>query len=107
MRIGIVLSTNEPEMAWNALRFGVTAVKSGHTVKLFLLARGVEVETIRDARFDVAGQLGAFVSAGGRVFACGTCLTQRNMEATEACPASSMKELLAIVAESDKVLTFG
>src|SRR3990172_3977557 len=72
MKIGIVLGTNAPEVAWNALRFGVTARDEGHAVRMFLVNSGVEVERIRDPKFDVPKQLERFVKRGGQVLACGT-----------------------------------
>ena len=39
MKIGIIIETKEPEKAWNAFRFAVTAKKQGHKVKVFLMGR--------------------------------------------------------------------
>ena len=107
MKIGIVLSTKDPEAAWNALRFGVTGRRSGHTVRMFLMNAGVELEDIRDPKFDVPDQLRKYREGGGEILACGTCLDTRDKEGTETCPTSTMAELLAIVEQSDRVLTFG
>ncbi|MDO8339416.1 MAG: hypothetical protein Q7T16_02050 [Candidatus Burarchaeum sp.] len=41
MKIGIVIGTNEPEVVWNAFRFGNVSLKAGHEVKVFLLNKGV------------------------------------------------------------------
>lgn len=30
MKLGIIIETNDPEKAWNALRFANTALKAGH-----------------------------------------------------------------------------
>jgi len=35
MMIGIIISTNEPEVVWNAFRFGNVALGESHTVKVF------------------------------------------------------------------------
>ena len=48
MKLGIILETKEPEKAWNALRFGVTASKQGHKVKFFLMGEAVEIESIKN-----------------------------------------------------------
>jgi uncharacterized protein involved in oxidation of intracellular sulfur len=48
MRIRIILETNEPEKAWNALRFANTAVRRSTRSKVFLMSAGVEVETSFD-----------------------------------------------------------
>jgi len=47
-----------------------------------------------------------FLGAGGKVFACGTCLKQRNSPGSNLCPISTMQDMYKIVAESDKILTF-
>lgn len=106
MKLGLVLNTKEPETVWNALRFGVTALLGGHEVKAFLLGNAVEIEKIHNAKFDVSGQIQKFLSVGGKLMACGTCLKMRKIDSIELCPISSMHDLLEIVEESDRVLTF-
>ncbi|MWV39051.1 DsrE family protein [Natrialba sp. INN-245] len=105
--MGIVLETADPERAWNALRFGITAVENGHDVSVFLLGEGVEAEEITDDQFDVRDRMEAFVDAGGDLQACGTCLELRNSEESEYCPMSTMADLLEVVTSSDRVLTIG
>jgi len=43
---------------------------------------------------------------GGKIYACGSCIKSREQEETEMCPISTMKDMYAIVKESDKVVTF-
>lgn len=107
MKIGIVLSTNEPESVWNAFRFGVTSLKAGHEVKAFLMNRGVEAEDVNDGKYDVREQINAFTGNRGQILACGTCMKSRQKEASNVCPISTMNDLLKMVEESDKILTFG
>ncbi|HLE76096.1 MAG TPA: sulfur reduction protein DsrE [Candidatus Bathyarchaeia archaeon] len=57
MNLGIVMSTNEAEEIWNAFRLGNVALKENHTVKVFLVNKGVEAEDIKSERFPVAEQL--------------------------------------------------
>lgn len=106
MKLGIILNTNDPETAWNALRLGNEALGSGNEVTVFLLGSGVEVELIRDEAFDVAGVLGKFLDSRGEVLACGTCLESRQQEGG-ACPISTMSQLVEMIAQSDRVVTFG
>ena len=106
MKLGIVLNTNHPETAWNALRLGNEAISEGHEVSLFLLGSGVELETIKDKTFDVAKVLKKFLDSGGDIMACGTCLSVRHQEAG-VCPLSTMSELVKIITESDRVVTLG
>ena len=107
MKIGIVIGTNEPEAVWNAFRFGVTALKSTHEVKVFLMNKGVEAEDIKDVKYNISGQIGQYVAANGSILACGTCLKARQKKASNVCPISTMNELLKMVEESDRILTFG
>lgn len=105
--IGIVLETSDPERAWNAFRFGITALEDGHEVSVFLLGEGVEAEEITDDQFDVRDRMEAFDDAGGELLACGTCLKIRDSDESEVCPISTMSDLLEMVTASDRVLTIG
>ena len=106
MKLGIILNTNIPETVFNALRLANTALGAGHTVNIFLLGPGVEIESIDNKKFDVADVLDKFVKGKGNLYACGTCLRIRQQEAG-VCPVSSMAQLLEIITSSDKVVTFG
>lgn len=106
MKLGMILETMEFEKAWNAFRFAVTARKAGHEVKVFLMGEAVECENLTHDKYDVAGQLKAFIKAGGDVLACGTCLKSRMLDGSESCPISTMKDCLAVVEWADKVVTF-
>ena len=46
------------------------------------------------------------LDSGGKIFACGTCLKQRNSAGSNLCPISTMKNMYDIIKESDKVVTF-
>ena len=107
MKIGIILNTNEPETAWNALRLGVAAIDGGHDVKIFFLGKGVESENIKDGMFDVKKMLGTFKKKSSFLLACGTCLKARGEEQIGVCSISTKEDLLKLVEESDKILTFG
>lgn len=106
MKIGIVIYSNEPETVWNAFRFCNFALKEGDEVKVFLLAKGVECESIDTDKFKVTEEMQSFVNSGGKIFACGTCLKIRQSEGSEMCPLSTMKNLYEIMKESDKIVTF-
>jgi uncharacterized protein involved in oxidation of intracellular sulfur len=107
MRIGLVISTNEPELVWNAFRYGVKAIEKKHSVKVFLLGRGVESEELDDSKFNVKKMMKDFADKGGRILTCGTCLKIRGKGGTELCPISSMQDMVDLTVESDRVLTFG
>ncbi len=107
MKFGIVLGTKKPEPAWNAFRFGITSLKANHEVKVFLINEGVEIEDTKDEKYNVKEQVDSFIENKGKILACGTCLKSRQKESTTTCPISTMKDLLKLVEESDKILTFG
>ena len=106
MKLAIVLNTNNSESAWNALRLGNTALKAGHEVGVFLMGSGVEIENIKDQTYDVAGTLNTFLNSKGELLACGTCLKSRHQDGG-ACPISTMAQLVQLIVESDKVISFG
>ena len=106
MKIGIVIYSTDSETVWNAFRLGVFSLKQKDSVKVFLLAKGVECEKLNTEQFKVTDMMQSFVDAGGQILACGTCLKLRHSEGTELCPLSMMKDLYEIVKESDKVISF-
>jgi sulfur relay (sulfurtransferase) complex TusBCD TusD component (DsrE family) len=106
MKIGLIISNTDPELVWNALRFANTAILGGHQAKIFLLGAGVEIENIKSQKkFNVQEQLQKFNELSGTMLACGTCIKSRQMQFA-LCPISTMKDMLKIVEESDKVMTF-
>jgi len=106
MKIGLVIYSNDPETVWNAFRLGNFALKQGDAVRAFLLAKGVECESLDTEQFKVTEQMQSFTDVGGQLFACGTCLKIRNSEGSQMCPLSTMKDLYEIVTQSDRVVTF-
>jgi len=106
MKIGMVIYSNDPETVWNAFRFGNFAIGEGDSVKVFLLAKGVECETLNTDKFKVTDQIKRFVENGEKIFACGTCLNIRKKEGSEMCPLSTMQDMYDIIKWSNKVMTF-
>ncbi|MBN8545413.1 MAG: DsrE family protein [Ignavibacteria bacterium] len=106
MKIGIIIETKEFEKAWNAFRFAVTSLKQGHETKVFLMGEAVECEGLTHEKYNVDEQLKLFVSLGGELLACGTCLKSRQLEDTTSCPVSTMVDCLNMVVWADKTVTF-
>ena len=102
-----MLSTNDPEEVWNAFRFANVTLKENHTVRVFLVNKGVEAEDIKSEKFPVAEQLRQFVDSKGELLACGTCMKARMKESSDFCPIATMKDLLDIVVWSDRLVSFG
>lgn len=106
MKLGLVIYSNDPETVWNAFRFGNFSIKQGDEVKVFLLAKGVECESLDSEDFNITEQARGLIDSGGKIFACGTCLKLRNTRGSDICPISSMKDLYQIVKECEKIMTF-
>jgi uncharacterized protein involved in oxidation of intracellular sulfur len=105
MKLGMVITQTDPETVFNALRLALYAVKQGDEVKIFLSGRGVEIDKIEDARFNVKAEAEKFLAAGGKFLACGTCLQIRNSGGSEICPLSTLKDHYEIVRDSDRLVT--
>ena len=106
MKIGIIIYSNDSETVWNAIRFGNFALNEGDEVKLFMLGKGVECESMDTDKFNVTEQMQTLVGNGGEILACGSCLKIRQSEGSEMCPMSTMADLYEVVKSCDKVLTF-
>lgn len=106
MKFAITLSTADPETAFNALRLGNFARTQGDEVGLFLIGTGVALEQAADLQFDVIGQARKLREAGGRIMACGACLTLRESQGSEGCQLSTMKDLYALIRDADRVVSF-
>ena len=106
MKLGIVISQIDPETVWNAFRFANFSMNKGHTVRTFLIGKGVECVEIVNKDFPVIDEINKYVESKGEIFACGTCLVSRNKEGTPICPMSTMNDLMELVEESDKIVSF-
>jgi uncharacterized protein involved in oxidation of intracellular sulfur len=106
MKLCVILSTNEPETVFNALRLATFSVGKGDDVGIFLLGKAVELDRIESEQFDVRKQAEALLAAGGRIMACGTCLKLRDSGGTEICPLSTMNDLYQLIRDADRVVSF-
>ena len=87
------------------ISFGSFRIKKGDSVQVFLLANGVECESLDTEKFKVTEQMQSFADNGGEILACGTCLKIRNSEGSELCPLSTMQDLYNLINDSDKVIS--
>ncbi|NQE45940.1 hypothetical protein C5S31_07960 [ANME-1 cluster archaeon GoMg2] len=106
MKVGIVIYSNESETVWNAFRVGNFALTEGDEVKVFLLGKGVECESLDTDKFMVTEQMQTLVDNGGEILACGSCLKIRQSGGSEMCPLSTMNDLYELITGSDRVVTF-
>jgi uncharacterized protein involved in oxidation of intracellular sulfur len=65
MKWAFVISTNDSETVFNAMRLANVALKNGDEVTAFMLGKGVEYQNISTEQFDVAGQVNLFCEKGG------------------------------------------
>jgi sulfur relay (sulfurtransferase) complex TusBCD TusD component (DsrE family) len=106
MRLGVIIHSNDPETVFQAFRLGNFALKKGDEVRVFLIGKGVECDSIDNEKFKVTDQIREFLASGGKTFSCTSCLKLRDKGETEACPLSTMGDLYKIIAESDKIVSF-
>jgi sulfur relay (sulfurtransferase) complex TusBCD TusD component (DsrE family) len=105
-KIGIIINTNDPEICWNAMRFGLTALVEDHEAAVFLMGAGVEIEGISHPQYNVSQVIEDFKENGGKFMVCGVCQNSRSLE-SGLCPANVMNDAVNLVVESDKVVVFG
>src|SRR3989304_2836843 len=106
MKLGIIINTSDPEAAWNALRLGKEAMAGGHKVTIFLLGSGVEIESIKNKTYNVSELIKNFAKSQGSLLGCGTCLGLRHRE-PGVILKSTITDLVKLIADADKVVSFG
>jgi len=106
MKIAVVISSNDAETCWNALRYANFALGQKDEVKIFFMGKGVEYQNISTDKFNTIEQGENFTRSGGKIYACGSCIKSRNQEGNEMCPINTMKDMYEIIKESDKAVTF-
>ena len=106
MKLGIVIYSDHPETVWNAFRLANFSLNKNDAVSVFLMAKGVEAESLNNNQFDIREQMNNFINSNGILYACGTCIKIRNKQSTELCPLSTMADLYEIINSSDKIISF-
>ena len=107
MKYAVTINSKDPETMWNAFRFASAALSKGHNVSIFLLGPAVEIDSVDNSRFEVKKVFNRFTELGGETLSCGTCLRLRRMNASEACPMSTMDTLVSLTEDADRVVNFG
>lgn len=106
MKFAIIINSKDPETVWNALRLGNKALEAKHEVTVSLLGSGVEIQDIKHEKFNVEETLATFIKENGILLACESCLKVRQQE-YGVCSVSRMPQLVQLISDSDKVVTFG
>lgn len=104
--IGMVIYSNDTETVWNALRLANYSKNQGDTVKIFLLGKGVELDSMVKTNTDLKEQADKFLDNGGSILGCGTCLRSRNNKEPQVCTYSSLADLYELIRKNKIVLTF-
>ncbi|MBW1783181.1 MAG: DsrE family protein [Deltaproteobacteria bacterium] len=60
MKVLIIISTDDSETMYNAMRFANIGVQKGDDVSVFMLGKGVTFEQVDSSAFDVMGQINQF-----------------------------------------------
>jgi uncharacterized protein involved in oxidation of intracellular sulfur len=107
MQLGMIIQTSDAERVWNGIRLANTALDAGHSVDVFLLGEGVTAADSTHEKVNPRGIIRKYLSTGGTLVACGSCLDSRGIEPGELRPQGTMKDCLRIVEEADEVLTIG
>ena len=106
MKIGIIISSNDAETCWNAIRYANFPLNQKDEVKIFFMGKGVEYQRVSSDKFNTVKQAEKFTQSGGKIYACGSCIKSRDQKDSEMCPLSTMKDMYEIIKESDKIITF-
>jgi hypothetical protein len=104
--IGMVISSNDTETVWNALRLANFSKNKGDKVSIFLLGKGVELDNLVKTNNDLKVQVDQFLENGGTILGCGTCLKSRKNDEPQVCQFSSMADLYDLIRMNNIVLTF-
>lgn len=68
MKLGIICSTNDPEILWNALRFANLCLDKGDDVSLFLNAGAVEYQKVDTPQLKLGDLLKTFALSDGILY---------------------------------------
>lgn len=106
MKLGIIIYSTDSEVVFNAFRLANFSLEKEDEVSVFLMAKGVEFESLDNEQFPIVLLANQFVEKFGNILACGTCLDLRNQNSTELCPISTMNDLYKLIRDCDKTVSF-
>jgi hypothetical protein len=103
MNVLFIISTDDAETVYNAMRLANVAVKKEDDVSVFMLGKGVLFEQISTNQFDVMDQVKQYESD---FYVWGVCMKSHSLEGSSACPIAWMDDLYELSMDADKVITF-
>src|SRR3990167_2388449 len=83
MKIGVIISSNDAETSWNALRYANFCLGQKDEVKVFLTGKGVEYQKIGTEKFNTIEQAEKLLQAGGKILAFGKSIKLTDQEGKE------------------------
>ena len=92
MKLGMIITQTDAKTVFNVLRLALYSLEQGDDVRIFLSGKGVEIDRIEDAKFDVKGQAQKVLDAAGQFLACGACLKLGSSEGSEVCALSTLRD---------------
>lgn len=60
MKVLVIISTDDSETMYNAMRLANIGVEKGDEVSVFMLGKGVTFEQVDSTAFDVMGEINKF-----------------------------------------------
>ena len=103
MKVLFIISTDDGETIFNAMRLANVAVNKGDEVSVFMLGKGVLFEKSGDEQFNVMGEVNQFE---GDFYVWGVCMKSHGLEGSSSCPIAWMDDLYELAMEAEKVITF-
>jgi len=70
MNVGIIISSNDAETCWVALRYATFHLMQHDEVKVFFVDSGREYPQIISTRFNISEEAEKFKQAGGLIYVC-------------------------------------
>ncbi|MCQ2286322.1 MAG: DsrE family protein [Bacteroidales bacterium] len=106
IKLGIFISTNDPEKLCNAFKIGCATLQQGGQVRVFLTGAAVECDGIDSTEFHVREQIEKFTQLKGRIFAEGTSLHERHIETPKSFQMANINTSVGILRWADQILSF-
>ncbi len=108
MKIGILISSGDPETLWNAFRFGVLCLNMDYEneVTIFLNAHATAYEEANSEKFNIKELAKSFILGGGKIMGCQKSMGVRGLESNEVCQKGGQKDLYELMVKSNKFICF-
>ena len=71
-KIGIIISSNEPNTCWVAIRYAIFHLVEHKDVNIYFVDLGLKYKDISDEKYNTVSLVDFFTKRGGQVFMCET-----------------------------------